>query len=409
MPNRIASETLIPCGRSLVVSFAFTMTVVVGLTIALSQSAQAQNYQVLHYFTGGADGTYPAASLTMDADGNYYGTSNGGRGKVFKLSHKDTGWIFTPLQTLTGSSAYAPVVFGRDGALYGTTRGGGRSGCGTIFKLTPPEHVSPNIMGGWTETVLYEFRGAPDGCDPVFSPVTFDGAGNMYLTTALGGADYDGGAVIKLSPYHGGWIESVIHSFPYYSNPLSGVILDNSGNLCGTLLRDSVFQLTPSGSSWILSILHDFGGENNGNYPTGGLVMDQAGNLYGTTRSFGPNGGGTVFELVPANGSWTFSLLHSFTGYADGGPWGSLAMDATGNLYGTTCYDSAYGHGAVFKLTRGISGWTYTSLHDFTGSDGGYPYAGVVFDKTGNLYGATTGGGIGCGSYGCGVVFQITP
>ncbi len=131
--------------------------------------------------------------------------------------------------------------------------------------------------------------------------------------------------------------------------------------------------------------------------------MDGSGNLYGTTTTGGSGSGGTVFELSPSNGNWTFTLLYSLSG--NGGSSANLTMAAAGNLYGTTVQDGAYGHGNVFKLTPSSGGWAYTSLHDFSGSDGDSPYGDVMLDPNGSLYGTASEGG----AYGYGVVFQITP
>lgn len=188
--------------------------------------------------------------------------------------------------------------------------------------------------------------------------------------------------------------------------PFSGVIFDRSGNLFGTTFEGgagntgTVFELMPTMSGWTDSIL------SNGGYPIAGLTWDAAGNLYGATSSGGSGGAGTVFELSPSNGSWTYTLLYSFTGGAQCGPWGTLVMDATGNLYGTTNCLGSDGAGSVFKLVHSGGAWTYTSLHDFTGgSDGGNPEGSVVFDASGKLYGTTSGGG----STDSGVVWEITP
>ena len=147
----------------------------------------------------------------------------------------------------------------------------------------------------------------------------------------------------------------------------------------------------------------------SGNDPWAGLIIDPSGNLYGTTTGGGSGSGGTVFELTPANVGWTFKTLYSFSGNG-GGPSDKLVMDAAGNLYGTTYIDGAYGYGTVFKLTPSNGGWTYTSLHDFTGgSDGANPISSLVFDANGNLYGTASQGGTGNCPGGCGVVFEITP
>jgi uncharacterized repeat protein (TIGR03803 family) len=207
---------------------------------------------------------------------------------------------------------------------------------------------------------------------------------------------------------------------------LSGVIFDSFGNLYGTTQQGGagdcgsgcgvVYKLAPSGGSWTESVLHYFAGDPDGALPIAGLIFDQAGNLYGATTSGGYHGGncytegcGTVFQLSPSGGGWAYSLLYTFTesgSRPNGGPAASLTMDASGNLYGTTVADGPNGAGSVFKLTHSPSGWTYTSLHDFTaGSDGGNPWSTVTFDANGNMYGMTSTGG----TYNKGVIWQITP
>ncbi len=146
--------------------------------------------------------------------------------------------------------------------------------------------------------------------------------------------------------------------------------------------------------------------------PSAGLVPDSAGNLYGAMGTGGPDGGGTVFELSPMGLDWNFALLHSFDSPAH--PFANLTMDAAGNLYGTTVSGGIFRHGNVFKLTSAGDSWTYTSLYDFTGgSDGGQPYGEVALDAAGNLYGTAAGGGSVTGpcliTDGCGVVWQIRP
>src|ERR1035441_8342673 len=172
------------------------------------------------------------------------------------------------------------------------------------------------------------------------------------------------------------------------SSPRSGVIFDSSGNLYGTTVyggadnAGAVYELTHSGSGWVESILYSSGTE--GDLPVGGLVMDRAGNLYGSTALGGSYGDGTIFELAPSGGNWTFTLLHTFTG--DVGPEDSLTMDAAGNLYGTTFTDGLYDAGSVLKLMPGSGGWTYVDLYDFHDA-GNFPSGNVILDSSGNLYG----------------------
>jgi uncharacterized repeat protein (TIGR03803 family) len=267
------------------------------------------------------------------------------------------------------------------------------------------------VLGGWTETVLYGFTGHGDGANPSFGDVAFDQAGNLYGTTQYTNEDPPGNGVIyELTPSFGGWTQSVAYAFMGGNDgwdPNSGVVVDKARNLYGTTTAGgiygwgTVYELTPSGSGWSEKILYNFTGGTDGGGPYADLIFDSAGNLYGVTSEFGSGNSGTVFELMPSGGDWTFSLLYSFEG--SGGSDARLAMDAAGNLYGTT-QTSASGHGTVFKLSPGSGGWTYTLLHNFTGPDGSGPHGGVVLDEDGNLFGTAPEGG----TYGYGVVWEIT-
>jgi uncharacterized repeat protein (TIGR03803 family) len=231
----------------------------------------------------------------------------------------------------------------------------------------------------------------------------------------LGGGHGGAGAVYELSPSGLGWTETVLHGFglPDGITPYAGLIFDNAGNLYGTTQRGgdygmgTVYELTRPGAGWIETILHSFtGSDGDGVYA--GLIFDPSGNLYGAASTGGADGGGTVFELTPLNGSWSISRLYAFSTGQANSPAGSLVLDATGNLYGTGSMGGAYGYGAVFKLTPSNGSWTYTSLHDFTGGgDGAYPYSSLLLDAKGNLYGTTTYGGLAQGFAGYGVVFEI--
>ena len=191
------------------------------------------------------------------------------------------------------------------------------------------------------------------------------------------------------------------------------MILDSAGNLYGTTfglppvhgLYGTVYELTPSGAGWTESTLYTFQNSTDGGSPRGDLIMDALGNLYGTTSVGGPGVGGTVWELSPSNGGWTFNLIYSFPG-SNFGPFSPVLMDPSGNLYGTTLAGGAFQQGSVFKLTHANGGWTYTTLHDFSGgNDGRSPYGHPVLDSSGNLYG-TAGWGGGTNS---GVIWEITP
>lgn len=383
------------------------------LAMFAAQAAQAQTFSVIHTFRGGADGGGPSAGLTKDPAGNLYGvTSYGGsagQGNVFKLTRKNSGWVLSSLYSFQGGNDGADpesrVIIGPDGSLYGTTiHGGDQSciygpGCGTIFNLRPPATFCRAITCPWTETVLHRFtldEGGPGG------ELVFDVQGNLYGTTSEG--------VFELAPSSGGWAFSLIYQLQALW--VSGVILDRAGNLYGAVEQygatSSVYELTPSPSGWTASVLYTLDYRTDGGGP-GGLVFDQAGNLYGGTWEGGPDHGGTVFQLSPTNGGWTFSTLYAFAGSGSGGPCcGRLLMDASGSLYGATFGDGAYGYGSAFKLLPSNGGWIYTDLHDFPliGSDGWSPNNPLALDSNGNLYGTASGGGANNGR---GTVWEITP
>jgi len=391
------------------------------LVVAAPQPAQAQTFNVLHTFTGGKDGGAPWAGLTMDGAGNLYGTASEGGitggncgldgcGTVFQLKHKGSGWVFNPLYEFTGGSdganPEARVIFGPNRTLYGTTNRGGTDGNGTVFNVRPFASVCKTVLCPWMETVLYRFTGDPDGHAPEYGDLVFDQAGNIYGTTGSGGNSF--GTVYELTPSGGGWTESVLYAFSHSDGdaPTGGVILDNAGNLYGTTnnggLFDfgTVFELTYSmGFGWSESFLYSFQNGSDGSNPSAGLIFDQSGNLYGATLHGGSGGGGTVFKLTPSSGGWTFSLVYSLTGTQNHscGPIGKLVMDGAGNLFGTANCDGEYNAGSVFKLTPSGNSWIYTDLHDFCSypncSDGGYPRSNVVIDANGNLYGTTSGNG----------------
>ena len=424
---------------------AACMTVAILLIVTASQSAQAQTLSPLHGFNGMPDGATPIGELTMDRAGDLYGTTQYGGaygwGMVFKLVHTGSTWIMHPLYSFPsiyqqggndGAEPLAGVTIGPDGNLYGTnTLGSGSSNYGTVFKLSPPASVCRSTLCPWSETILYRFTGGSDGGLPS-GPVVFDSAGNLYGTTSYGGVTcgpgYSCGVVFKLTRSGSSWTETVLHAFsgsPDGANPGGALVFDHAGNLygvtggggsmcapdgCGT-----VFQLTLSGSGWTENIIHSFDYYDDGAGPQGGVIFDNAGNLFGGT-AFAPTGNGTVFELTPSGGQWTYTLLYSLTSGQSGipGPLGTLAMDATGNLYGMTFEGGdvfgagacEYGCGTVFKLAPSVGAWVYSLLYKFTGgTDGAQPYDGVILDRNGNLYGTASA----AGARGQGVVFEITP
>ena len=382
---------------------------------SLIPAVHAQTFSVIHTFTGGAGGGWPSAGVTIRGNA-LYGTTFGDYGNcgtVYQLTHSGSKWLFSTLAALPHNcSPAARVVFGPDGHLYGTS-GGGTFGQGTVFKLTPPVGICSTVACYWTITDLHDFA-YTDGADPKGGDLIWDQQGNIYGTTD-GGGTYGGGTVYELTPSGNGYTESVLCNFPCPDGafPWAGLVLDNKGNLFGTTGQGgygvgTIFELSyVVGVGWTEQVLYSFQDASDGRYPVAGLIFDSSGNLYGTTNLGGSGGAGTVFELSPSGDAWTFKLLYSFSGPENWacGPSATLTMDGTGNLYGTTACGN-YTSGSVFKLSNTENGWVYTSLHDFTGgTDGRSPSSNVTFDTEGNLYG-TTGQG---GTYGRGVVWMITP
>jgi uncharacterized repeat protein (TIGR03803 family) len=401
---------------------ASTMIIFAGLSLSPRVHATET---ILHSFTG-SDGSQPSSGLTSDGAGNYYGTTIGGGtsgfGTVFELSPNGAD----------GGQPASGVVRDSSGNLYGTTAFGGSgctgTGCGVVFKLS---------MSGsaWTETVLYTFTGGADGRTP--NGVILDASGNLFGTTNGGGDSSGDGVVFELSPNSNGtWTESVIHFFTGGTNggrsPNGSLVFDSAGRLYGTTSFSGngggglVFRLTPNGTGgWTAGFLHNFSGRQDGSVPNGGLVFDAKGNVYGTAQEGGNLadcnrfGCGVVFKLSrKLGGGWNETVLHPFTGGTDGGvPLAGVAIDSSGNLYGTTFQggDANFcggqgGCGVVFKLSPGSSGYTETVLHTFTGNpDGQYSAAPLIRDSSGNLFGTTPDGGSACGGFGCGVVFEVTP
>ncbi len=335
---------------------------------------------VRHNFMQGY-GSYPEGTLMLDGKGNLYGATDGSGyvgllgsrffGSVFKLEPRSYRFLdrFSAAGSSEGAEPSPGLVMDAQGNVYGTAASGGANGCvtgygcGAVFKLSPKG----------TETVLYNFAGGMDGENPNGSLI-FDSAGNLYGTTLHGAIN---------SPY--------------------------CVAACGT-----VFKLTPGGTE---TVLYRFMGVTDGGNPDAGLVMDGQGNLYGTTLFGGSskgNGWGTVFEITAAGEE---ILLYRFTGGLDGGqPTGGLILDEQGNLYGTafygggtSCYENA-GCGTVFKVSpQGVE----TVLYRFQGgTDGEAPYGGLARDAQGNFYGVTAFGGnynVVCSQRGCGVAFKVTP
>jgi uncharacterized repeat protein (TIGR03803 family) len=326
---------------------------------------------VLYSFAGGKDGAVPEDALVRDSAGDLYGTTSGGSygywSTVFALAPNGTGGYTESILHLfsgtpDGNNPQAGVLVDSSGNLYGTTPSGGNLGGGTVFEL------APNGTGGYNESITHSFGATGDGTDPNGALIR-DSSGDLYGTAADGGADGDG-VVFELTPDgSGGYTESVVYSFTGGAggaSPRGALILDGSGDLYGTaggglssiclVGCGVVFELSPNGSGgYTESILHRFAGGSDGAGVNGGLLMDAAGDLYGTTalggNGSGTSGGdGTVYELSPdGSGGYTETILYGFLGGTDGMfPNGGLVMDSAGDLYGTT--NGISGDGNVFEI-----------------------------------------------------------
>jgi len=401
-------------------ALALAIMLVVAVVATRPARAQTFTYSVLYSFMGSPDGEWPVAGLVLDAQGNLYGTTGQGGdlacgvygcGTAFKV---DSTGKETVLYSFTGATdgalPYAGLVLDAQGNLYGTTAGGGTYGSGTVFKL--------DTTG--KETVLHSFTGkSGDGADP-WAGLVLDARGNLYGTTELGGYSACSttpfgrscGTVFKVDTTGK---ETVLYSFTGKKGdgavPRAGLVLDAQGNLYGTTYlrgahnEGTVFKVDTNGKE---TVLYSFTGTGGDGYFPGGLVLDAQGNLYGTTYKGGAHNKGTVFK-VDTTGKET--VLYSFAGRGRDGtnPWAGLVLDAQGNLYGTTefgggaCNWGGLGCGTVFKVdTTGKE----TVLYRFTGApDGALPCAGLVLDAQGNLYGTTNYGG----AYDRGMVFKLTP
>jgi uncharacterized repeat protein (TIGR03803 family) len=376
----------------------------------------AQTLTVLHTFDG-SDGQYPNAPLILDSAGNLYGTTpfgSAGYGTIFKLVKAGNYRVLYSFVGSPNDGAYPEGGLLRDkqGTFYGTTWQGGTTNGGTVFKF--------DVSG--KETALHNFvLNSTDGMWP-YAGLIQDAKGNLYGTTSAGGIS-GGGIVFELESTGK---EDVLFNFNGNMGngmyPGGGSLLRTKGSLYGTTgfggasNLGTVFALHKSKATTVVN----FGGAE-GEFPFAGLIKDSAGNLYGTTQYGGDltchaqsSGCGTVFKL-DAKGNET--VLYSFLGSPDGDDViAGLVSDKTGNLYGTTayggtggCQNSPYqGCGTIFKIDPTGK---ETVLFNFTGgADGKYPYGGVIRDSKGNLYGtAAEGGGKGCGGSGCGTLFKLTP
>lgn len=357
-----------------------------GSVYKLSPSSTGWQETVLYSFTGGADGQTPSNTPVFDKHGNLYGTTQFGgamgAGVVYQLSPTASGeWKESVLYSFTNGKDgaypyYGNLLFDNAGNLYGSNAGGGNMitqacqytfGCGVIFRLSPLTNTR------WKFSLLHTFSGGVDGIGP--AALMFDSKGTLFGSAA------------------GAW---------------SGFELPNQPGL--------VFTLTPTTSGpWKDSVVYAFGGNTDGGLPSA-LTFDNSGNIYGVGgdggildnwSGYGPMGCGVVFKISPtSNGKWKETALYAFTGGADGGfPDSGLVFD-NGNLFGLSFNGGSSNSGVVYELTPAADGsWTQTVIHSFSGSDGLTPRGPLVMDSAGHLFGTTSYGGSSNG----GVAFEIIP
>jgi len=344
----------------------FALVAVVALQ-ASAWAASQYKYRILHAFTGGKDGGYPASGFTLDASGDPYGMTFGGGVGV-------------------------PCDY---------------QSCGVIFRL------SPGTDGRWREKVLLDFTDNTGG-GGYHTDLLFDGSGNLFGSTYMlvpGGNAY----IFELTPAAGQWDFN-----PIYDGG-GCLVFDQVGNLYGCIAPGMFGELSPGPNGWVYTDLYDYRSGRDGSGTQQPLTWDSHGNLYGTNlfggnfppKCLGSGGCGTAFQLAPnGDGTWTYHVLWRFANSSTDGyyPYAGLTVDPSGTAYGATAYGGKYGNGTFFKLTPTKTGlWKETILYEFPNcNEGCVPSFTLVADKAGNLYGSGAGG-LDCGGISCGTVFKFTP
>lgn len=389
------------------------------LVMAISPAAWAATETRIHTFNPGVD----AAGLVADSAGNLYGTTGSGGfygfGTVFQVRPSAGGvWTESTIYSFTGGSdgggPEAVLTLDAQRNIYGTAQFGGSEpcGCGTVFKL------SRSSSGEWTETTLHSFAGGADGSGPDYTNLVFDAAGDIYGVTGFGGSTGEG-TVFELSPQAGGgWTESVLYTFAGGTSdgaePFGGLVFDNAGNLYGSNYMGGssacgggcggVFELSPqAGGGWKEQMLYFFQGGNDGSTPDSLLLIDPAGNLYGMTQFGGSLFCGTVFKLSRgAGGAWSKDTLHLFTGEPDAcEPFLNMVRN-DGYLYGVTEGGGATDNGAIFEINPAGVEQVFFSFPG--GNDGSEPRSLILNSARRAFFGVT----FGLGSNSGGVLFEVS-
>ena len=421
-------------------------------------------FSVLHMFQGAPSDGYVAQGLIADSSGNMYGsTVYGGAkhpydctigcGTIYQVSQTGDTVLYSFKAASGGAFLPSGRLVAHNGVLYGTTGAGGTTNHGTIFELTQ----SPSKPGKWIETVLYNFQGPPRDGDDAEGIAIVDGSGALYGTTFMGGsgthcffAASGCGTVFKLRPPSSStrtWTESVLHSFsgnPDGAAPGPDLVVGGKGVLYGTTEYGgtstrcpyqgcgTLYRLDGQGNTSTSTTLHSFNvnsSVSDGSLPSGALVADAHGTLYGTTQYGGGLGNtcdvtkglnycGTIFAFAPASHTskrLVESILYAFRGAPnDGAQPGELVMTAGGNFYGATVYggsgdcQAGGGCGTIYELARATdkSSWNETNLHSFNYTDGAFPGSPLVL-QNGDLYGTAGYGGTGPCDFGCGTIFEL--
>jgi uncharacterized repeat protein (TIGR03803 family) len=375
----------------LAAALAWLMVIVVG--------AQAATLNTVVTFNG-SNGSLPRSGLIADAAGNLYGTTSSGGpsgfGSVYKLN-PSTGTL-TTLAAFNGinNSGFAPgdgnLLADGAGNLYGTTSIGGAQSDGTVVKLNP-------TTGGLA--ILASFNSATTGADANAGLVA-DSAGNLYGTTTSGGAG-SFGTVFKLNPTTGGFTPLASFNNSTGLPPEAPLVIDAAGNLYGTTTQSgagnwgTVFKISPGGGTPTTLVAFN---ATNGTFPEGGLIADHVGNVYGVTQGGGTSGAGEIYKFNLLTS--TLTVLASFNGTNGTFPQGGLIADRVGNLYGTTKQGGANGGGTVFKVNPSTG--AITVLASFPTSSASVSYAQLMADAAGNLWGTTYNGGANLD----GTIFEVT-
>jgi len=428
-------------------AFKLGLTGTIIAVVSYGVASAGTTLKPLYSFRGGHANSNPLGDVIFDAQGNIFSTlssqqdtKKGAVGSVFELSPPAPGlksWTETEIARFDsneiGAHPLAGLVADPTGALYGTTSEG-QTSLGTVFKLLPPT----GERGAWTLQTLYGFTESGPGPIYPYAGVVLGADGALYGTTQFTNHGAEAGSVFKLAPpgkFGTDWILSDLHDFVGGADgarPVAPLVKGagrtffgttsegGGGTLCaGTSGCGTVFEIAAPAKGqtvWTETVLYSFTGAADGSQPEAGLILDRQGNLYGTTVIGGdtqciPAGCGVVFELSPPESGqtvWTQTVLYTFHGTDGIGPSGSLAFDKLGNLYGTTIGGGAQQRGAVFKLSPppgGNGAWTETTVFDLNTKIGCYPVASVTTDAAGAIYGTASQ----CGSRGFGTVFKIKP